>query len=55
MIRSEFIRIAKQEGGKLSYKDNDIAVGGGVRSPKLIYVLKINLQLINRLCSSYSN
>lgn len=58
MIRSEFIRIAKQEGGKLSYKDKDISIGGGVRSPKLIYVLKINhkghdITIINETGTSF--
>ena len=42
MIKSEFIRIAKQEGAKLSCNDKDIATGVGVRSPRLIYALRIN-------------
>ena len=42
MIKSEFKRIADKENGKLSYKDQDISIGGGVRSPKVIYLLKID-------------
>ena len=58
MIKSEFIRIAKKEGGKLSYKDKDIAVGGGVRSPRLVFVLKINhknhdITIINNTGTSF--
>ncbi len=58
MIKSEFIRIAKQEGGKLSYKDKDISVGGGVRSPKVIYLLKVphkdyEITIINETGTSF--
>ncbi|WP_452601044.1 hypothetical protein [Pontimicrobium sp. MEBiC06410] len=59
MVKSEFIRIAKQENGKLSYKDNDISIGGGIKSPKVIYHLKIShkghdIIIINETGTSYA-
>lgn len=58
MIKSEFIRIAKKEGGKLSYVDKDISIGGGVKSPNLIYALRIGhnnyeINIVNQTGTNY--
>ncbi len=58
MIKTEFKRIAKKENGKLSYKDQDISIGGGARNPKLIYILKIEhngneISIVNQTGTSF--
>jgi hypothetical protein len=42
MIKSEFKRLAEQHNCKFQLSDNDIAIGMGVRSPRVIYRLTCN-------------
>lgn len=58
MVKGEFKRIAEKEGGKLSYQDKDISIGGGVKSPKLVFLLKINhkghdISIVNETGTSF--
>lgn len=41
MIRKEFNRIATNENGTFRFRDKDIAIGGGVRSPYVVYLLTL--------------
>ncbi|OAB81558.1 hypothetical protein [Cochleicola gelatinilyticus] len=42
MFKKEFKRIASLENGTFYYHDKNIAVGGGVRSPRIIYLLMVD-------------
>ncbi len=46
MIKTEFKRIAANENGEFFYKDEDIAVGDGTRSPNVEFVIKFDYKEI---------
>ena len=58
MIKSEFRRIAEKYDAKFKYQDNDISIGMGARSPRVIYKLtlehsEIGIILLNETGTAY--
>ncbi|MEJ6791534.1 MAG: hypothetical protein QNK89_02025 [Lacinutrix sp.] len=58
MYREVFDTIAKNENGKFNFKDKDISIGGGVRSPNVTYKLAFKYKenkftIINRTGTAY--
>ncbi|TVZ51418.1 hypothetical protein [Dokdonia sp. Hel_I_53] len=52
MYKTFFENIAATYGGKFLYKDKDISIGGGIRLPKVQYILKIPLENTEILISN---
>ena len=58
MIKTEFKRIAENENGKFYYHDKDIAIGAGVRTPNVIFLIKFRykeneIAVMNRCGTGY--
>ncbi len=58
MRRAIFKKIAEKENGKFHFQDSDLLVGGGVRSPKVIYLVKFEYKdcefsILNTTGTSY--
>ncbi|WP_298321387.1 hypothetical protein [uncultured Aquimarina sp.] len=58
MYKKLFKELAEKENGKFYYQDNDIAIGGGVRSPNVIFKIKFKYKdneftIINRTGTAY--
>ncbi len=58
MVKTRFKKIAEEEGAALKISDEDIPLGGGVRSPNLVFLLTLNykgkkITLYNATGTSY--
>ena len=58
MYKAIFKELAEKENGKFYFQDKDISIGGGVRSPNVIYKLTFDYKdneftIINRIGTAY--